>query len=329
MKTKMKKFYFIFILQIFIAQFAVIAHCEENTLLKIEVQSFSLIESKEIHLGDIARITGAEPRFVKIAQSIVLTSAPVRDRSLSIKNSLIKKCLLENGFDLKKITLDIPDKITVKNKLTRISEENIKEAIREYIYENMPWDKDEVNITEIAYKGDIILPPGEFYQNITMGKENRFIGKISLDLELTVNGKIFTRRKIGANINVLMPVVLTKVNLEKNQIISENDLYIDTQWKSKLPSKICTSIEQVAGKKLTKNIKAGLPLNESFLEIPDDIFKGDKITILAKTKTFQITAPGIAEENGKNGETIKVKNLDSKKIIYAKVINNTTVKIDL
>lgn len=324
----MKNFFLVLILQIFIAQFVLIDHCWGQGLLKVKVQPFSLVEHKKVRLGDIAVITGDEPELVEAAQSIVLASAPLMNRSIFMGKGLIKKALLKNGFDLKTVNLFLPDKIIVKNKLIRISKDKVEEAIREYIYKNMPWRKEQIAITQIDLKEDIFLPSGEIDQKISVKENSSFIGKVPLYLEFKVNGKVFKRKIIKANIKVLMPVVLTKASLKRNQIISESDIYIEKKWLSKVSSGLYTSIDEVIGKEIKRNIKAGQPLLRSQLKIPAVIKRGNKVTILAETNTLKITTTGIAGENGTKGQTIKVKNLVSNKIIYARVVNSTTVKVD-
>lgn len=324
----MKNFFLVLILQIFIAQFVFSDHCWGQGLLKVKVQPFSLVEHKKVKLGDIAVITGDEPELVEVAQSIVLASAPLMNRSIFMGKNLIIRALLKNGFDLKTVNLFLPDKIIVKNKLIRISKDKVEEAIREYIYKNMPWQKEQIAITQIDLKEDIFLPSGEIDQKISVKGNSSFIGKVPLYLEFKVNGEVSKRKIIRANIKVLMPVVLTKTFLKRNQVISENDIYIEKKWTSKVSSGLCTSIDEVIGKEIKRNIKAGQPLLRSQLEIPADIKKGNKITILAETKTLKITTMGIAGENGTKGQTIKVKNLGSNKIIYARVVNSTTVEVD-
>ena len=328
MKIHSKKYSLIFILQIFIAQFALSAVCLGKDLLEVTVHSESLVEDKKVRLGDIAQITGDEPDVVKAVQSIVLASAPTLNRSIIMGKALIKKALIKNGFDLKEVKLTFPQKITVKSKLARITEDEIKESIREYIYKNMPWQKDQAKITQIDHKGDIVLPGGEIQQKIIVKENNRFIGKVPLILEFKVNDKILKRKKINAVLEVLMPAVLAKVSLKRGQTISRSDVYTERQWKSKASKNIYDYEGDVIGKKVTRGIMAGQPLKKSLLKIPEDISRGDRVTILAENKTIRITVPGIAGENGRKGKTIKVKNIDSKKIIYARVIDSATVKVD-
>lgn len=324
----MKKIFLVLMLQIIFAQFAFSDHCWGEGLLKVKVQPFSLVEHKKVKLGDIAVITGDEPGLVEAAQSIVLASAPLMNRSIFMGKNRIIRALLRNGFNLKKVNLFLPDEIIVKNKLIRISKDKVEEAIREYIYKNMPWQKEQIAITQIDLKKDIFLPTGKIDQKISMKENSSFIGVVPLYLEFKVNGKVSKRKIIKANIKVLMPVVLTRASLKRNQIISENDVYIEKKWISKVSSGLYTSIDEVIGKKIKRNIKTGQPLLRSQLEIPADIERGNKVTILAETKTLRITTLGIAGENGTKGQIIKVKNLGSNKIIYAEVISSNTVKVD-
>ncbi len=328
-KYYIKKFIQVLSLQIIIVLFALTSNCLGETLFKVKVKPFSLVKNKKVKLGDIAQLTGNKPELVRSAKSIVLTSAPPFGKSIFIGKSLIKGALMRQGFDLKKIKLIFPNKIMVKNKLTIISKDEVKESIRDYIYKNMPWDKNQVKISEIDFNGKILLPNGEITQKITSKKYSSFIGELPLFLEFKVDGRSHRRQKIKVKIDVLIPAVLTRGPMKRNQIISEKDIYVENKWVSNKSQKMITSIADVIGKRLKKNLKTGEPLFESLLEIPSTIKKGKRVLILVETKNVRITIPGIAVEAGKKGQIIKVKNVDSNKVVYARVMDNSTVKIDL
>lgn len=327
-KNHNTKFVLISTLLLFIIQFPFLPPCWGDSLLNVKVKTFSLVKNKKIKLGDIAKITGNEPRVVKAAKSIILISAPSMDRAIFIGKGLIKRALSRNGFDLKKVKFIFPHKIIVKNKLNRISEKEIKESIRNYIYNHMPWNKNQVEIAKIDFKGKILLPNGEITQKITSKNHGSFIGNFPVFLEFMVDGKKVRRQKINVQMEVLIPVVLSRVNLKRNQIISEKDIYIEKQWVSKNSPKMLSVFNKVIGKRLKKNLQAGKPLFGSFLETPAVIAKGKRIIILVETKNVRITAHGIAVEAGKQGQIIKVKKIGSNKVLYARVSNESTVRID-
>ncbi|HEC67994.1 MAG TPA: hypothetical protein ENI35_04180 [Candidatus Desulfofervidus auxilii] len=52
------------------------------------------------------------------------------------------------------------------------------------------------------------------------------------------------------------------------------------------------------------------------------------VTVIVESDTLKITTKGIAKEKGQPGDVIKVINIDTKKVIYAKVANNSMVKVE-
>ena len=75
-------------------------------------------------------------------------------------------------------------------------------------------------------------------------------------------------------------------------------------------------------------IKKDTCIKEWMLEKPLVVKRGDMITILAESGNLRVTVRGRVLVKGHMGELIRVQNSMSKKIIYARVINNSTVSVD-
>jgi flagella basal body P-ring formation protein FlgA len=56
--------------------------------------------------------------------------------------------------------------------------------------------------------------------------------------------------------------------------------------------------------------------------------RGKLVQIFLDSGYMKITTTGLSEEDGAEGSTIKVRNLTSNKIIYARVIGDAKVRID-
>jgi flagella basal body P-ring formation protein FlgA len=56
--------------------------------------------------------------------------------------------------------------------------------------------------------------------------------------------------------------------------------------------------------------------------------RGDLVVIIAESKGLKITTRGQVKKKGRLGEQIPVVNLDSNKVLYARVIDANTVKVD-
>jgi flagella basal body P-ring formation protein FlgA len=56
--------------------------------------------------------------------------------------------------------------------------------------------------------------------------------------------------------------------------------------------------------------------------------RGDLVVILVESNGLKITTLGQVKKKGRLGERIPVVNMDSKKVLHARVIDSNTVKVD-
>ncbi len=63
------------------------------------------------------------------------------------------------------------------------------------------------------------------------------------------------------------------------------------------------------------------------VEVPPTIKQGSVVKLLIMSSGFEIVTKGLAQQTGYAGEVIKVKNLDSKKILYGEIIDSNRIQI--
>ena len=121
-------------------------------------------------------------------------------------------------------------------------------------------------------------------------------------------------------------IVFSNKSLLKGHIIKKSDLKL-SKAKKTVGTGIFNDIEDLVGRKLKQNISLGFPIRSRHLHLEWVINKGDKIDIIQSAGGINISASGIALENGQKGEKIKVMNLSSEKNLVAWVINEKKVSI--
>ena len=89
-----------------------------------------------------------------------------------------------------------------------------------------------------------------------------------------------------------------------------------------------TDPETVLGKRTKRAIGAKKVLRTDLVEFPPLVKRGDVVVIIVETSGLKITALGQVKKKGRLGESIPVMNYDSKKILYARVLDSSTVKVD-
>ena len=88
-----------------------------------------------------------------------------------------------------------------------------------------------------------------------------------------------------------------------------------------------TRIDQVAGQRAKRTIAPQQPIMLRDLEPALLVNRGDRVTLEANRAGVQIRVAALALEDGRKGDQIRVQNLESKREVYAEVIDQGRVEI--
>ena len=123
-------------------------------------------------------------------------------------------------------------------------------------------------------------------------------------------------------------VSLIKVskNLKKNQIITENDIYL-IKTNKKGASNYFSNKKAVLGRKIKVSLREGQILRDRHIKKNWTILEGQKIIIENNKSKIQILIDGIALNSAMKGDYVEVLNKSTGKPIKAWVKNNKKVSI--
>ena len=126
--------------------------------------------------------------------------------------------------------------------------------------------------------------------------------------------------------NTEVSIIKVKKNLKKNQIITENDIYlINTNKKG--ASNYFSYKKEVLGRKTKISLREGQILRDRHIEKNWTIQEGQKIIIENNKSKIQILIEGIALKSAMKGDYVEVLNKSTGKPIKAWVKNNKKVSI--
>ena len=243
---------------------------------------------------------------------------------MKIRNNII---FLKHFFCVCLSTFFLMGNIATASETQVLTVEEIEKGAIEKLVSILPWEKDLLEIN-VYYKGeDIILPPGKKELIYKARANNQKAGRIPLTLQIKVNGSFHKRIKLTSRVLVTQDIVKTIHSVRKGEMISSDNIQLETiqterPWKNAL-----TSTDLAIGFEAGRNLPVGKILTAKFIKKPALVSRGDKILILAEKGSMKITAPGILKEDGFEGAMVQVLNIESKKVIYGRIMDANTVKV--
>lgn len=215
--------------------------------------------------------------------------------------------------------------------------EQVAIAARNAVLDRLPWERDDVRIdvTHVGLKAssEALVRHGALTPEIRsawppLGRVQVVIRAVGTDS--TEAAEI----PVVLNVRYFQNVVVAKRRINRGAVFSHEDVYLDRQEVRDL-SGILTSSESVVGMTAGRDI---LPLN---LIRPGDvkstasiqarkpvIRRGATVNLIARGSGLAITVLCEAMQDGRPGDVIRVKNLDSQQIRTGKVINANEVEVN-
>jgi len=289
------------------------------------VHDLACVTSKTVLLKDIATITARYGIADGIA-NIVVGSAPLPGKDRIFKRAHIITRLKQHKIDLKKTSLSCPEQIRVTTLYKEFGQREIEEIITKHIYEQMPWDRREVTVSDVAVK-PFRIADGHVTYNIEVGKNEGYLGRFSARVLFFVNGQFAKHVDVGALIRVITPVVVSARHIDRKQVITEEDIAAEEKDITHLGKDYVISTHDVVGMRATCDIGPDRIIKPAMFEKTPLIHKGDQVTVFVETDSFRISTAGEALQDGHAGDRIEIANTSSNQKLYGYVKSGKEVEV--
>jgi flagella basal body P-ring formation protein FlgA len=209
-----------------------------------------------------------------------------------------------------------------------LTQEYIESIYKDFVYAHMPWPREDVVISRV-HTGEVIVLPGNQFTFEVMPPNGSYLGDTALRVVFRVNGREVRKVRIFGHIDICREVVCMTRSMRRHEVIREGDLCMARRNISRISEPAISDIREAVGKRLVSSVRAGEIIKQDMVEVTPIIKKGDLVAIIADTAVLLIRAQGEAMEGGAEGEMIRVRNSKSKKDVYARVIDASTVRVEL
>ena len=132
---------------------------------------------------------------------------------------------------------------------------------------------------------------------------------------------------VPAQVQLFRNVVTVMRPLKRDAIVTEDDVAMRERDVSSVGLGFLSSLDQAVGQKVVRPMVIDQVVTPVALEQPRMIHKGDQVVIIARSGSLEVRMPGEAMSDGSFNEQIRVKNLNSSRVIKANVTGPGQVEV--
>ncbi len=298
---------------------------------KVEINLLDrvILNEKTVTFSDVATVTGDDVDLVNKINKIEIGSTPWPNNTRKIGVDFMKMRLKFSNVKISDVVFNNAKSVEVSVESTKITGLEIAQKAKEYLLSILSVADRETTIELVRFPVDQWVPRkmSEVYLDVSLVDSNKDRGNIDLIVSATSNSIPLFKVPVNFKVRVFEYVAISKKRIGRHRNLTRENIFIDKRETTKMRGIAFSSMENLVGKMTTKVIQPNTILTEGIVEIPPTITQGSLIRMFIKANGFKIVTKGIAQQTGNTGEVIKVKNLDSKKILYGKIIDSDKVQI--
>jgi len=213
-------------------------------------------------------------------------------------------------------------------KAVPIKQEEINRAIQLHIEKNMPWPAGTMRCEILSRLPDIPLPAGNVSWRVDVKGSEEYLGESYFVLKLFADGVLFREEPIRVRIEIQKDFVVSVASLPKDAVISSKDVTTQKRWIRSMPLNAVASLDDVIGKALSVPVRPNMEISRNMLKEVAAVRRGKMVQVVLDAGALKITTSGLAEEDGMEGALVRVRNTSSNKIITARVVGESRVRVD-
>ena len=215
---------------------------------------------------------------------------------------------------------------------TVITAAEIKNAVEEFVVSQIETDLPLAArvVVDVRWQNDIeVATDVKPVIRVRKSSSRKLRGPSVVRVGIDLDGETLRKMSITADVRIHMPVLVAAYNLKRGEQIEATFFEITNSDVTKLRGAYYTDQNELKDLRMVRSLSAGDVLTDQHIERIPIIKRGEFIRILARGDLFEVTTEGTAMQDGGKGDLIRVKNVDSGKVIRGHVIDSGLIEVGL
>lgn len=292
--------------------------------------------SRPVTVGDIAKIEAPAKSAGRIA-AVVITSAPQPGTTRTIEAGYVRLKLDAAGFGNVKIAGHAKTALT--GRCRRIGPQTLEELAKDYAAELLPKNNHNYEIEVERRPRELILPDEpaiEIKPRLYSGAIHPGVNTLAIDASL--DGHVIATTSAVLRIKSTAVVLVAADTISQGQALTDQNTRCELRDITKIkdplpgpaqdaPSQQGAGAVQPAGWVARRTIQAGAIITAADVALPPDIRSGEQVTLTVKCGAVAIRTSAEARQDGRVGDSIRVRSSVSNEEVRARVIAPGKVEI--
>ncbi len=295
--------------------------------LVISLKEEAAIQSDLVFLKDIADLKGSDPNAIDRLARMPLGQAPDFGSVRILTRHQVIQLVRDAAGMISDESFLGAAAVQIKLQGKEIDASEIVPLLKARLLEKTQWKESELEIRSIGNLTGIELPPGEVELRLSsdalIGNHRGFL----IPIEVVQSGKTLRCFWVSSEIRIHAGVQTAARKIARGTILTDDDIVEKQTEITDLRTAYVRDPVDVLGKVSRRSFSPGDPLTRDAFTDPYLVKNGETVRLRLERNGMVLTSLARAEQNGKLGQVIRVRNLDFSTILKAQVTGRAQVML--
>ncbi|MFO0968398.1 MAG: flagellar basal body P-ring formation chaperone FlgA [Gemmataceae bacterium] len=304
----------------------------EGGLVIVTLRPAATVDDAVVRVRDVASVEGGSAGLGERIARLDVAELKAGDSHVITREQVFYRLLIA-GLDKRSFRVVGPAHLSVRlNAAPASKESGVVESARQAIRASLPSDAENVTLRPL---GTPSLPPGlPPAARLTFAAEiegKRTSGRVRVDVSVLDGDRKVASVPVFFDVSFMAHVAVARRRLPLGETIPAEAIGSERALQSKGEGYI--SAAEARGKTVRATLEPGAKISADDLkETTSDeapvVKTRDLVRLVAQAGPVSVTARGEAMQDGRIGDMIRVRNVDSSKVVSGRVIDRNIVRVE-
>lgn len=296
-----------------------------SSTLHVALKAEAPVRGTWVTLGDVAELTGPEAARIEELKAIQLAHVPLAGAERLMTREQVLRRLHAMGVTERVMFDEAVNVARVTAVVKPLAGDALVRFGHEFLAGKASRPGASVTIEDPETPRAMTIPDVDVTLRAEMSGR-KLAGLVPVSVEAWSGDRRLARVLLSYRVHALAAVSTVTRALEPGAVIAEGDLETSERELTGVPADALTDRVTLIGLRVTRPLSAGSFVRREAVAQPLQVKRGSQVTLIARIGTVEARAAAQSKDDGANGDVITVVNLDSKRLLKARVVDPGTVE---
>ena len=288
--------------------------------LRVYLPREMTVSAEQMSLADVAIVSSDDDALAMKAQAIAIGRGPWSGETIQIDRATVVSRLAASGIDKSRVELSGAPQVQVRRRETKVTAAQLTEAAETFLAARSPQQR-----WKLDGKVDDLFYPSDQQAKLSAALASEADGIAVVQVSVEVGGRSLATAKLSYRVGHEVTKVIATDDLPAGTPLTQRNTRLEKAVvfdKADVPAEPYGMAVRVAVGKGSEITAAMLQGAQPVVVVQ----RNQPVVMKIEGPGFLIRAAGIALQEGRVGQLIQVRNIDSKTIVVGKVLFDGTIE---